>query len=131
MYLCGVNKVRTTGYFIVYDFFSDRFKTILNTLDDKFCSNGVVVYNNSADCVSYQNDFLKITNTDINNDGLLDIVFSGNALIYCKGLETGYGKLDRPPQEKIKLNIVFIAHQSGSTPNWTLVDSTFCNKIKY
>ncbi len=104
--LAGVAKVKAFGYFKIYNFkVRDSFDEILNTLN--CCENGLPIFNNSLDCISYSPAQFQFKNIDINHDGLLDIVFSGVVASYCKGLETGYGRGDRKPISKRKITICF------------------------
>lgn len=129
--LAGVEMVKSKGFYVIYDFMGDnKFKEILNTLD--YCKNCVPVFNSSTDCKSYKPFMLTFKNTDINNDGLLDINFSGEVASYCKGLETGYGRNDRAPVELNKINFTFILKDIKDNYfeyDFPLKDS-ICNLIK-
>lgn len=105
--LGGIEKIKAKGFFLIYDFAGENeFKEILNSLD--YCENGIPVFNNSTDCISYKPFMLDYKNIDMNNDGILDVNFSGEVASYCTGLETGYGRNDRPPVEVSKINFTFI-----------------------
>lgn len=129
--LAGVEMVKSKGFYVLYDFMGDnKFKEILNTLD--YCEDGLPVFNSSIDCKSYVPFILTVKNTDINNDGLLDINFSGDIASYCKGLETGYGRNDRAPVELNKINFTFILKSLKDNHfkyDFPLMDS-ICNLIK-
>jgi hypothetical protein len=103
---------------------------IVNSLN--YCENGVPVFNNSTDCKSYKPFMLTFKNIDIDNDGILDINFSGEVASYCKGLETGYGRNNRTPVELKKINFSFILKSPKDNHfeyDFTLKDS-ICNLIK-
>jgi hypothetical protein len=105
--LGGVQKTKSKGFFLIYDYSEKMaFKEILNSLD--YCENGIPVFNNSTDCICYMPFMLSFKNIDINNDGILDVNFSGKVASYCKGLETGYGRIDRKPISVNKINFSFI-----------------------
>jgi len=104
--LAGISKVKAYGYFKIYDFKKpNAFIEKLNTMDNG--ENGLPVFNNALDCISYLPAQLHFKNIDVNNDGLLDIVFYGVVASYCKGLETGYGRVDRKPISKTKFTLSF------------------------
>jgi hypothetical protein len=105
--LGGVQKIKDKGFFKVYSFVEgNKFKEVLNTLN--FCDDGVPVFNNSTECKSYKSAMLTFKNVDVNNDGLLDLNFSGEVASYCKGLESGHGRNDRPPVKIDKINFSFL-----------------------
>jgi hypothetical protein len=105
--LGGIEKVKAKGFFLIYDFVGEnKFKEILNSLD--YCEDGIPVFNNSTDCISYKPFMLNYKNIYMNNDGILDVNFSGEVASYCKGLEVGYGRNDRTPVRLSKINFSFI-----------------------
>ena len=105
--LGGIEKIKAKGFFLIYDFAGENeFKEILNSLD--YCEDGIPVFNNSTDCISYKPFMLDYKNIDMNNDGILDVNFSGEIASYCKGLEVGYGRNDRAPVRLSKINFSFI-----------------------
>jgi hypothetical protein len=105
--LGGIEKIKAKGFFLIYDFAGENeFKEILNSLD--YCEDGIPVFNNSTDCISYKPFMLDYKNIDMNNDGILDVNFSGEVASYCKGLEVGYGRSDRAPIRLNKINFSFI-----------------------
>lgn len=128
--LAGIHIVKSKGYFYLYDFDGDQyFQCKFSTLSDRYCKNGIPVYNNSLDCVCYKPFGLVIKNNDVNHDGLLDLIFTGNVLSFCEGLENGYGREDRKPISTFKLDIIFITNQNNNEIAWGLQDSSFCSKI--
>lgn len=129
-YLSGIFKVKSKGYYQIYAFNNNVFKLILNTNSDVFCGNGIPIQNNSTDCLSYSPFTLRFENKDLNKDGILDIRFIGDALIYCEGLETGRGRGEDRERKKIKLDFKFTVDSMGSLPTWKLVDSTFCSILR-
>jgi hypothetical protein len=74
---------------------------------------------------------LKFNNIDVNGDGLNDLVFSGAALTFCKGLERGYGRNDRNPIRRDKIKIIFLTYKQNDNLYWRLSDSGVCKKIVY
>ena len=105
--LSGVEKIKAKGFFKIYDFTDgNEFNEILNSLN--YCENGLPVFNESLDCISYKPFMLAFKNIDVNNDGIFDVNFSGDVASYCKGLETGYGRNDRGPITLSKINFSFI-----------------------
>jgi hypothetical protein len=126
----GVYLVRSKGYFAVYKFNKiNGFVLTFDSSSDKYCENGIAVYNNGLDCLSYEPFMLEFENTDINSDGLNDLVFSGNALLFCEGLESGYGRKDRKPVKVQKLKITFEAVQGTDTLRWKLTDTSACKVL--
>jgi hypothetical protein len=129
--LAGIEKIKPKGFFLMYDYVREnKFKEILNTTDS--CENGIPVFNNSIECTSYKPFMLTIKNVDINNDGILDINFSGQMASYCKGLETEYGRNDRLPISISKINFsLILKHYSNNhfRCNFFPKDS-ICNLIR-
>lgn len=70
------------------------FSLIKDTLFSVFESK--IVTNNSRDCVNFKNSDLKLKNVDLNNDGLLDLLFEGMEYHFCKGLESKSSDLALP-----------------------------------
>lgn len=128
-YFSGVYRLKSKGYYQIYTFEKGVFKLALNTNSDVFCNNGLPVENNSTDCLSYRPFMLNFQNKDFNNDGLLDVGFWGDALIYCEGLETGLGREDGKEKKKVELNIKLIADTTLLSPKWRLIDSSFCSLL--
>ncbi len=129
--LGGVEKIKTKGFFKIYDFKkSNEFEEVLNTLD--YCENGIPVFNNGLECISYLPEMMEFKNADINNDGLLDVNFSGKIAYYCKGLETGYGREDREPISLKKSSFSFILKidQNMKLRYEILNQNTVCNILK-
>ena len=135
MLMGGSFQNKGVGYFAVFNVINDkkgrRFFEIFNSSDDHYCSDGIPVYNSSLDCMCYDPFMLNFNNTDINKDGLNDLTFSGYVLTFCKGLETGYGRNERKPLHKDRIDIVFLTHQYGDSLYWTLWDTGVCKKIVY
>jgi len=125
----GIFKIGSKGYYLIYQYSQDgRFKCIFNSLDS-LCNNGIPVYNSSLDCMSYKPFALELKNIDVNNDGLLDLLFSGKALFFCEGLEIGYGREDRKPINELDLNIQFLAYRGKKDIHWRISDTTLCNQL--
>jgi len=100
-YFAGRYKDRNQyGVFRIY-----KFKN--NKVYQLFESN-YPVSNYSFDCESYEQGDLKLSNMDVNNDGYLDLRFTGIKNYYCNGLEQ-VGRDERAPikQEKITINYVY------------------------
>lgn len=99
-YFAGIYTNRyLIGTFKIFDFKNGN-------LYDIYDSNEPVS-NYSLDCISYENEFLKFQNVDLNSDGYLDIKFSGVRNYYCNGYEQ-YGREERKPIKKDKISITFI-----------------------
>jgi hypothetical protein len=113
--LGGIEKVKSKGYYVLYDFNGkDRFKEVLNS--ESVSNEGVPVYNSGIECTSYKPFMLTMKNIDLNNDGILDLNFSGLEAVYCKGFETGYGRNDRNPLELRKVNFSFVLESEKENP---------------
>jgi hypothetical protein len=132
VFLGGIEKINDKGFFILYDFVQhNKFKAVLNSSDSKYCVNGLPVFNNGVDCISYKPFMLTLKNIDINNDGVLDINFSGEIASYCKDLEVGFGRNDRNPLSLKKINFSFILQKSiaDSLVYDFVASDSVCNKI--
>lgn len=126
----GVYMVRGKGYFFIYRFDGkDGFKLIFDSSSDDYCNNGIAVYNSSLDCVSYNPFKLNFKNIDLNGDGLNDLCFTGKALFFCAGLETGYGRKDRKPLKVQPLKIVFETVQGSDSLYWKLASTNACKVL--
>jgi len=113
--LSGVNVYKDQGFYCVFDV--DSSKNLNQIFDSSTLSDGQFpVYNSSIDCSSYQPFYLKFTNIDLNNDGVLDVEFSGRENFYCKGLETGIGRLDKKPviSKSIIAKLLIFQHENDS-----------------
>lgn len=109
--LGGVDIVKDHGFYKVYELIGiDKLVEILNSRT--CCKEPYPVFNNSIDCLSYSPFMLNLKKTDINNDGLLDINFSGRINSYCKGLETGYGRTDRKPISTKNISFSFLLQRN-------------------
>ncbi|MCW3465168.1 hypothetical protein [Chitinophaga nivalis] len=128
-FIGGTHISKSKGYFYLYDFDGLDFQSSFNTLSNQYCKNGIPIYNNSMDCISYQPFELQFQNIDINKDGLLDLSFSGNLLSFCKELEFGYGRKDRKPISVSQLNITFLANKSNDKIGWVLSNNSPCNDL--
>jgi hypothetical protein len=73
------------------------------------------VSNYSLNCESYENDDLKLQNIDLNNDGYLDLKFTGIKNFYCNGFEQ-YGRDERKPIKKEKISITY--YYNSINQNW-------------
>lgn len=107
-YFAGRYKNRYRyGVFRIYRF-------IKNTMYQVFESEGPVS-NYSLDCESYEKDDLRLQNVDLNNDGYLDLKFSGIKNFFCNGLEQ-YGRDERKPIRKEKISMIF--YYDSINQNW-------------
>lgn len=106
-FFAGRYKRKGYGVFKIFSFNGNRLQSIF--------TSGDYVSNFSLDCISYENDDLKLENIDLNNDGLLDLRFTGIKNSYCEGLEEGYSREDRKPlkKEKIIIKYYYDEHFSG------------------
>ena len=125
----GTYTFRGKGYFYIYKLLDkNTFQCIFNTLNG-YCENGIPIYNKGLDCISYDPFELKVQNRDINNDGLLDLTFSGKINYYCDGLEKGIGREDRRPKYQKDLQIDFLVTDSMSVFSWHLLNDSICNLV--
>lgn len=135
MLIGGIFQNKGIGYFTVYTVKNDRkghrLQEIFNSSDNKYCNGGIPVYNSNLDCMCYDPFMLHFNNIDINKDGLNDLTFSGSVLTFCKGLETGFGRNDRKPLRRNRIDIVFLTHRNNDGLYWILSDSGVCKKIVY
>jgi hypothetical protein len=67
----------------------------------------VPVFLKNSECIQIENGFLEFKNIDIDNNGLLDIVFSGEIDYYCKTEEYGVDVSKRNPLKKDFVNVKF------------------------
>jgi hypothetical protein len=125
--VAGTYLIRGKGYFVIYKFTKiNGFALIFDSSSDKYCNNGIAVYNSSLDCLSYDPFMLEFKNADVNNDGVMDLIFAGKALLFCEGLESGYGRKERKPLKEEQLQIVFETVQDSDSLKWKLTDTSAC-----
>ncbi len=128
-FIGGLHKVKSRGYFIIYKADNKELTPILDTSSDRFCSDGIPIYNNSTDCISYSPFLFRLSQEDINKDGLLDICFTGQINQYCEGLEYGLGKNDISPKKRESVKIVFLIDKVNQN-SWYLKNDLICKKLK-
>jgi len=105
-YFAGRYKRKLYGTFKVFDFSKGIMKNIFTSPD--------FVSNYSEDCISYPHDNLKLKNIDLNNDGYLDLQFSGIENFYCKGFETS-SREDKKPLRRKKIEFTYYYRPSKHT----------------
>lgn len=126
----GTFMSKGKGFFNIYRYNGhDGFELLFNTLDSTNCPGSVPVYNSSLDCVSYDPFGLKLEVTDVNGDGINDLVFEGRVLFFCQGLETGYGRNDRKPLREKNVRAIFEGGIEKGHPFWRLQDTTVCRVL--
>jgi hypothetical protein len=107
-YFSGRYKNRSRyGVFKIFRFSNNIMYQIFESAD--------AVSNYSFDCESYENGDLKLQNIDLNNDGYLDLKFTGIKNFYCKGFEQ-YGRDERRPIKKEKISITY--YYNSVNQNW-------------
>ena len=99
-----------------------------DTSSDRFCFNGIPIYNNSTDCISYSPFLFRLSQKDINGDGFLDICFAGQVNQYCEGLEKGIGRIDILPKKRHKVKIVFLIDKQKQN-FWYLKNDLICKEL--
>jgi hypothetical protein len=72
-----------------------------------------IVTNNSRDCINFKNSDLKLKNVDLNNDGLLDLLFEGMEYHFCKGSESKNSDLKFPIDSAIVALEYFCDYKEG------------------
>ncbi len=127
-FIGGVFKIKSKGYFIVYKADNKELTPIFDTSSDRFCSDGIPIYNSSTDCISYSPFLFRLSQEDINKDGFLDICFMGQINQYCEGLEEGLGRDDILPKKRSKVKIVFLIDKTNQN-SWYLKDDFVCKKL--
>jgi len=75
------------------------------------------VSNYSLDCISYENDELQFNNIDANQDGCLDLVFTGIKNYYCEGSES-YSREERSPIKQEKISIIYYYFTGKNVFGW-------------
>jgi hypothetical protein len=128
-FIGGLYKVKSKGYFIVYKADNKELTPIFDTSSNRFCFNGIPIYNNSTDCISYSPFLFRLSQEDINKDGFLDICFTGRINQYCEGLEEGLGRDDILPKKRNKIKIVFLIDKTTQN-SWYLKNDLICKKLK-
>ncbi|MFK7905788.1 MAG: hypothetical protein AB8B69_11715 [Chitinophagales bacterium] len=127
-FLGGILMSREFGYFNIYQFDRGCLVKVFDSSSDNYCEKGIPVFRD-FDCFSYSPPLLRIQNQDVNKDGFMDLIFSGNLLVYCSELERGFTSEDRKPLKQKKINYNFITSLNEGSPQWKLVDSLVCNEI--
>lgn len=121
--LSGVSMGRSRGFYMVYAWAkAGFFHPILNSLTTSTPAypHGVPVYDVSLDCQNYQPFQLRFSQRDLNGDGYLDLVFTGRLLSFCRGLEMGYSREDRPPVRSEPVRLVWLSQRANTTTTWRL-----------
>lgn len=118
----GFADLRGKEYFLIYNYDGSNF--IKNFDSIKFCDMyGLYMANYRAECIEYNPLRLKYKNLDINNDGFLDLVFSGTFLNYCPpGADKD--ETNMKPLISMSLNLIFMYHPEKNT--WTISDQEIC-----
>jgi len=127
-FLGGILMSREFGYFNIYQFDRGCLVKVFDSSSDDYCEKGIPVFRD-FDCFSYSPPLLRIQNQDVNKDGVMDLIFSGNLLVYCSELERGFTSEDRKPLKQKKINYNFITSLSEDLPQWRLLDTLDCNQI--
>ncbi len=127
-FLGGMLMSREFGYFNIYQFSRECLVKVFDSSSDDYCEEGIAVYRD-FDCFSYSPPLLSIKNQDINKDGFMDLVFSGNLLVYCSELERGFTTEGRKPLKQKKVNYKFVASMADDSLQWKLLDILDCNQV--
>ncbi|MCB0643514.1 MAG: hypothetical protein KDC44_17830 [Phaeodactylibacter sp.] len=133
-YVGGVIPSKATGHFVVYSFTEDGgFDLIFDTMSECVCPRGgIPVTNYSLDCYCYRPFELKFSNEDIDDDGQLDLKFSGELLSFCENGEDGVGRNDREPRSTAPIELIFYGKKPlGVYPLWEFRDTTLCEEMKF
>lgn len=108
----GTQQYYLTSEFILYTINYNQINKIFETKQ--------LIYSyNSSDCISYEKGELKIENIDINNDGYMDLRFSGIENHYCHG--DGNGEVLGFEERKKPLKRKFVEYNYIYNPqknNW-------------
>ncbi|HVU57994.1 MAG TPA: hypothetical protein VHD83_23195 [Puia sp.] len=127
----GLFLLRGKGFYMIYRHNGrDGFDLVFNTSEVDGCEEPLPVYNRTLDCTSYYPFAMKLTIKDVDSDGVNDLVFDGNVLFFCRGLEYGYGREDRKPLKKKSVKIIFRAVYAKDTLSWRLTDNDICRILK-
>jgi hypothetical protein len=121
----GYEDIRGWGFYNIYKKNKDgSFTSVFSTSD--FCGFGVYVSKHIDDCVGYSPKKLRLSNKDINGDGLLDVSFVGKVLKYCKEGQDRLETTNKPLEER-EVSIDFL--YDTTTSQWVLRDSSVCDLI--
>lgn len=124
-YLGGIPINKGIGYFLVYSFNGSTFVRIFDSgMEVEDGTIAVPVYLNRDDCIQYSNDYLKFKNVDLNNDGLLDLLFEGTIKYYCNPNEYGIDIRKRTPLRQVQGKVGFICSSAVNSVRWILCDTT-------
>ncbi len=77
------------------------------------------IYKYNTDCSDYNNDgYLYIKNIDVNNDGLLDLQFTGIEYRYCDGLETGKNRNNSSVISQKNISYIYFQKRTNNVSSW-------------
>lgn len=114
--IAGFHESDSKGTFSLY--------SLSNKKLIKFFETDQFVINKSSECLIYQPFQLIDTYEDFNNDGYLDLVFHGNYLTFCEGLEEGPNYYDGDPIKNYgNIKYVYIQKRINNT-SFFEIDST-------
>lgn len=122
LFFGGYVTARRKELFDIFSFNGGKLERIFSTLNN--CNHsGVIVSTNGMECIEYLPNRLHFSNIDINNDGYLDLKFSGKIYTKCDSLENEL-------VQTIVKNMVIEYLYNKNKKNWYLKDSTdICKKI--
>ena len=103
-YFAGTANIRGVGFFTIYSYEMNKLKAVF--------ASDLPTKNESLGCISYENSYLKFSNSDLDSDGLLDLSFKGKAFSYCNGLELGFNRQNRKPQAFDSVSINYIRQKA-------------------
>jgi len=114
--IAGLKESDSKGVFRLYDFKDNKISKIFETPQ--------IILNKSSECIIYQPFQLVETYDDINGDKKLDLIFKGNYLNFCEGLEEGPNYYDGDPIKVFgELKYVYTQRSIGNTTSFVLDSS--------
>lgn len=109
-FLGGLTIRKNIGVFNIYSFNKGEFTKSFKSED------APIVFLNSKDCIRIKNNYLSFKNKDVNEDGYLDIIFSGIIQTYCAPNEFGVNLSGRKPIKSKRIN--YVSKYNPSTFLW-------------
>jgi len=101
-FISGIYIYRSNGVFYIYDY--DKTDKKFNAI---FKSEEKCYIYDASDCIAYKNSVLEFSNTDLDNDKLLDLHFKGIKYTYCNEFESGFNKDSKKPIKSENISITY------------------------